>query len=184
MKKLLISLFAACFAVAQLPAQEPAFVKGNKVINLGVGLGSNLYRESYYNSTIPPVSASFEIGVKDHILERGVIGAGGYLAGSSYKYEFSRKGWKTTNFIVGIRGNFHYPLVDKLDTYSGLMLGYGILSVEYFGGYDDDDYTGSSSGLQWAWFLGGRYYLRESFAAMLELGYGISYLNLGVSFKF
>jgi hypothetical protein len=184
MKKFLISFAAMCFTIAQLVAQEPVFVKGSKVINLGLGIGSNLYRETYYHTMVPPVSASFEVGVKDHVLERGVIGVGGYFAATSYKYEFSNKGWKTSNYIIGARGNFHYPLVDKLDTYSGLMLGYGILRIEYFGGYGNDDYTGSSSGLQWAWFIGGRYYFSENLAAMIELGYGVAYLNLGIAIKF
>ena len=32
----------------------------------------------------------------------------------------------TQIFIIGVRGSFHYPLVDKLDTYTGLALGYDI----------------------------------------------------------
>lgn len=184
MKKLLISFFTVYLASVQLFAQEPAFVKGNKVINLGLGIGSNLYRESNYHTMIPPLSASFEVGVADHILEKGVIGAGGYLGATSYKYELSNKGWKTSNFIIGVKGNFHYPLINKLDTYTGLMLGYGILSIEYFGGYGIDNYTGSSSGIQWAWFIGGRYYFSENLALMAELGYGVAYLNIGIALKF
>lgn len=184
MKKLLLFCTAVYLTVTQIVAQEPVFVKGNKVVNLGFGIGSNLYMETFYHSMIPPISASFEVGVADHILEKGVIGAGGYLAGTTYKYEFSNKGWKTSNFIIGARGNFHYPLVDKLDTYTGLMLGYGILGVKYFGGYTDDDYTGSYSGIQWAWFLGGRYYFMEKMAVMAELGYGVAYLNVGIAIKF
>lgn len=184
MKKLLLSCTAIYLAVLQLVAQEPAFVKGSKVINLGLGIGSNFYTGTYYHTMVPPVSASFEVGVKDQILEKGVIGAGGYLAASMYKYEFSGKGWKTSNFIIGARGNFHYPLVNKLDTYSGFMLGYGILGVTYFGGYSQNDYTGSSSGIQWALFAGARYYFKKNIAAMAELGYGIAYLNIGAALKF
>jgi len=184
MKKLLMSLAAICLAVAQIAAQKPEFVKGNKVINLGLGIGSGLLGETYYHTSVPPISASFEIGVADHILEKGEIGVGGYLGATSYKYEYSNKGWKNSEVIIGARGNFHYPLIKKLDSYSGLMLGYGIIGIKYFGGYGDDDYTGFSNGIRWAWFVGGRYYLSETFAAMLELGYGISYLNLGLAYKF
>ncbi len=184
MKRILISCTAIYFTVLQLVAQEPAFEKGSMVINLGLGIGSNLYTETYYHTMVPPVSVSFEIGAKDQILEKGVIGIGGYLAASKYKYDFSGKGWKTSNFIIGARGNFHYPLVNKLDTYSGLMLGYGIMGVEYFGGFGQNEYTGSSSGIQWALFVGGRYYFKENLAAMLELGYGVAYLNIGIAMKF
>jgi len=183
MKKLLLSFAVVIFTATQLYAQAPAFAKGYKVINLGLGLGSNLFRETYYNTIVPPISASFEVAAKDHVLEKGVIGVGGYLGASLYKYEFSRNGWKTTDLIIGARGNFHYPLLDNLDTYSGFMLGYGILRVEYFGDYGEDDYTGSSNGIQWAWFVGGRYYFRENMAVMLELGYGVAYLNIGIALK-
>lgn len=179
-----MSLAAICLVVAQLAAQKPEFVKGNKVINLGLGIGTGLLGETYYHILVPPISASFETGVADHILEKGEIGVGGYLGAASYKYKYSNKGWKNSEVIIGARGNFHYPLIKKLDTYSGLMLGYGIIGIKYFGGYGDADYTGFSSGIRWAWFVGGRYYLSESFAAMLELGYGVAYLNLGVALKF
>ncbi len=133
---------------------------------------------------LPPVSVSFEVGVADHILEKGVIGAGGYLQALHINTSIQIRDGIHTNIIIGARGNFHYPLVEKLDTYTGLLLGYGIKSIEYFGGYTDEDYTGSSSGIQWAWFIGGSYYFRENLAVMAELGYGITYLNIGIALKF
>ena len=184
MKKLSLFIAVMFIGFVQLVAQEPVYSKGNKVFNLGLGIGSTLFTDTYYRTMFPPVSASFEVGVADHILEKGVIGAGGYVAGTSYKYQFSKKGWNTSQIIIGARGNFHYPLVERLDTYTGLMLGYGIKTIEYFGGYTVDDYTGSSSGIQWAWFIGGRYYFRENLAAMAELGYGVTYLNIGIALKF
>ena len=36
----------------------------------------------------------------------------------------------------------------------------------------------------WSIYVGGRWYFTDSFAAMLELGYGIAWLNIGVAFKF
>ena len=184
MKKLILTLAAIIIVFPRLEGQKPEFAKGSRVFNLGLGIGTNLYRETYYNTMIPPVSVSFEIGATDHILEKGVIGVGGYLGASTYKYKFSNNGWNITDFIIGVRGNFHYPLLDNLDTYTGIMIGYGIVGIEYFGSYDENDYTGSSGGIQWAWFIGGRYYFRENWAAMLELGYGVSYLNIGIAWRF
>ena len=68
MKKLLLGVFAMGLTFA-LFAQEPTFQKGDKVLNLGLGLGSTLYSGTGYTSSVPPVSASFEIGVKDDVLE-------------------------------------------------------------------------------------------------------------------
>lgn len=184
MKKLMFIAVLLMSGIMFLQAQESLFVKGDKVVNAGIGIGSTLYTGSYYKSTIPPLSVSFEKGIVDNILEKGVVGVGGYLGFASYKWDNLGWGWKYSNFILGARGTFHYPLVDKLDTYTGLMLGYQVVSSKEFGtlvpGYD---YNSSTSGFISAWFVGGRYYFSEKFAAMAELGYGITYLNLGIAIK-
>ena len=77
-------------------------------------------------------------------------------------------------------------MVDKLDTYAGMLLGYNIVSSKYSGTgfYDTYNTTSpSSSSLAWSMYLGGRYWFNPKIAGMVELGYGIAYLNLGVSFK-
>lgn len=185
MKNSLLILLFVTFSVPQLFSQTPTFSKGDRVLNLGLGFGTTLYSGSYYKSQVPPLSASFEVGVADQIIDdKGVIGVGGYLGYSSYKYEYNNWGWKYSNLIIGVRGNFHYPLVDNLDTYTGLLLGYNISSASEFGTSIGSDYNASSGGLVASWFIGGRYYFKENLAAMLELGYGVTFLNFGVAFKF
>ena len=177
MKKLLLLSLISLFTLSQLLAQESTFREGSKVLNLGIGFGSTYY-SSYYTSQAPALSASFEVGVKDGVIDKGSIGVGGYLGYSSAK---RTNYYQTSNIILGARGSFHYPLVDKLDTYTGLLLGYNIYSYKYY-----DTFTGvraSSSGLTLAWFAGARYYFSDKFAVMGEIGYGISYLTLGVAFK-
>lgn len=184
MKKLLLLLACGVFGFTQLSAQESTFNKGDKVLNIGLGLGSTLFSGNYYKSQVPPLSASLEFGIVDGIAEKGVIGVGPYLGYSSYKYDYLESGWKYSNFIIGARGNFHYPLVDKLDTYAGILLGYNISSSQIFGDPGSENHHGTSGGLVYSGFIGGRYYFSDSFAAMLELGYGITYLNIGVALKF
>jgi hypothetical protein len=179
MKKLLLFFVVVIFALFQMSAQEPTFLKGDKVLNLSLGLGSHYYT-TYDKMQVPPVAASLELGVADEVIEKGSIGVGPYLGFFSSKYA---NYWRTSYLVLGARGNFHYPLVEKLDTYTGLLLAYNVVSYadldEYYG-----DYTGSTSGIAWAWFIGGRYYFKDNLAAMLELGYGIAYLNIGVALKF
>jgi len=184
MKKIFLLFVVVSLTLTQLMAQDPVFVKGDKVLNIGIGLGSTLYSGSYYKSAIPPISASLEFGVVDNILEKGVIGVGPYFGYSSYKYDYLSSAWKYTNMILGVKGNFHYPLVEKLDTYAGLLLGYNIVTSKWTGSGVEDDYSASSSGLAWSGFIGGRYYFKDTFAVMAELGYGIAYLNIGIALKF
>jgi hypothetical protein len=184
MKKLILLFVAVVFSVTQMLAQESTFAKGDKVLNLAIGFGGR-WSGTYMKTSVPPISASFEVGVKDGVLEKGSIGVGGYLAYASHKWEYSGWGWKISDILIGVRGTFHYPLVNKLDTYTGLMIGYDISSESEYGnsipGYD---YSSSYGGLTYAWFVGGRYYFSEKFAGLAELGVGITYLNLGVALKF
>lgn len=183
MKKFFLFAAAVCFAIGGVVAQESTFLKGDKVLNASLGIGSTLYSGTYYKSQVPPLSASLEFGVVDNVIEKGVVGVGPYVGYSSYKYQYSSWGWKYSNLIIGARGNFHYPLVDKLDTYTGLLIGYNVVTSKEFGDPIGLD-TYSAGGLTWSWFIGGRYYFKENLAAMLELGYGIAYLNIGVAVKF
>lgn len=173
-----------CFSTGAVA--QNTFAKGDKVLNLGIGLGSTLYSGGYYTSKIPPLSASFEAGVKDNLFdEKSSLGIGGYLGFTGAKWEYGDWGFKYSSIIIGVRGVLHYQLIDKMDTYTGVLLGYNIVTSKEFGtalgGYN---YTSSASGVAWSWFVGGRYWFSEKFAGMLELGYGISYLNLGVALKF
>jgi hypothetical protein len=189
MKRQILLLVAFLFAVASY-AQETTFVKGEKVLNLGIGLGSTLYSGSYYNSKIPPISVSLEYGVVDDLLDvAGLnVGVGGYIGYSSYKWETNwlgtPYGWNLNSIVIGVRGAVHYPVVDKLDTYAGLMFGPNIVSSKEFGDWTGaGNYNAASTSFFSAYYIGGRYYFKDNFSVMAELGYGISYLNIGVSFK-
>jgi len=187
MKKIFALLLLAIFALPFAKAQENVFAVGDKVVNLGIGFGSVLYSGLGYKTSVPPVSISFEKGIKDGILEKGVLGIGGYLGYSANKWEYTgfggSYGWKYSNLILGARGVLHYPLVDKIDTYAGVLLGYNIATSKEIGtttGYVDP-YTGG--GLVLSGYVGGRYYFTDKFAGMAELGYGITWLNIGLAIK-
>jgi hypothetical protein len=154
--------------------------KGDKIINLGIGLGSYL-GYSGYSQKIPPISGSFEYGIVDHLFDdHSAIGVGGYLGYTSWKSKYKEHGdWTVSDLVIGVRGSFHYQFVDKLDTYAGVMLGYDIVS------YSDkvgDSLGGSSAAF--STYVGARYYLSDNIAVYGELGYGVAALELGVAFKF
>lgn len=207
MKKIFFIVMASMFLFATLNAQvttssstnesstTQSFSKGDKVLNLGFGIGSTLYSGTAYTTKVPPISASLEVGVVDNLFEvEGLnLGLGGYLgfSKSQYKYTYyyydndTEYGWNYTNLIIGGRGVLHYQFSDNLDTYTGLMLGANIVTTSSFGDYEETYVNSASgSGLAYSYFIGARYYFAESIGAMAELGYGISYLNLGICLKF
>jgi len=180
---LLVTLFALGFFLANAQVVE----KGDKVLNLGIGLGTALYSGTGYTGSVPPISGSLEVVLKDDLFDgKGALGLGGYLGYAAYKWKYSEYdyGWKYSNIIIGPRGYLHYNLLDKLDTYAGLMIGYNIVSSSSFGSYTyGGDYSASASGIIFSGFVGARYFFNDNLAGMVELGSGIAYLNLGVALK-
>jgi len=183
-KGLLIFLFCAIFSMG-VNAQN-VFSKGDNNLNLGIGIGSTLGGTSGYKSTTPPVSVSYERGIIDELFDdKSSLGIGAYLGYAANKYEWiGGYGWKYSYTIVGARGALHYQLVDKLDTYGGLMLGYNIVNSSSYGDWGGAHGSASGSDLLWSLYLGGRYYFSDNIGAFAELGYGIAYLQIGVTFKF
>ena len=157
MKKVIVFALVAIFSTPLLRAQESMFDVGDRVVNLGLGIGSTLYGGSYYSSGVPPISISYEQGIKDDILEKGVIGVGGYVGYSSYKYRYTYAsydyGWNYSNIFIGGGGFFHYPLIDQLDTYVGLLLGYKIQTSTEYGTIPGSEFSSSSSGLFFSSFV-------------------------------
>lgn len=184
MKKFILPFVVIAFSVMQGMAQN-TFVRGDNVLNLTVGFGNSLYSGGGYSNTTPAIAASYEVGVIDDVFDAySSIGVGGYLGytGSEFTYG-PGYGWNYSSFIIGARGSLHYQVIDQLDSYTGLMLGYNIVSTKNFG---TGVYNTSASGskLLLAWYLGGRYYFTERLAGLLELGFGVAYINLGLAIKF
>lgn len=148
-------------------AQAPMMTKGDKAVNLGLGLGTF----SSYSFQLPPIVGSFDYVVKDNLFDEKSslsVGAYGQLG----------LGEHLTYLVVGARGAVHYNFVDKLDTYAGLMLGYSRASVKVLG------VSASTGAFGWSTFIGARYFFTPSIGAFAELGYGTSALEAGVTFKF
>lgn len=163
MKKIFAVLMVMFFAISQLSAQQPSFNKGDKVLDFTIGV-PHLYG---YGWGVPPVIASFEMGIVDGILEKAAVGVGGYAGFSSASW----LGNSYFNFHFGVKGAFHYPFVDNLDTYAGILTGYTVSDLSYYG-------------LDWGGFVGLRYYFSDSFGVNAEAGYGVTFLRAGISFKF
>ncbi len=176
-KKVFLAALALVGSVSLANAQE-IFHKGSTAVNVGVGIGS-----IYSNVTIPPLSASLDYGVVDNLINdnNGSISVGGYVGYTATSAAYGISKYRTSYAILGARGAFHYQFAPKLDTYAGLMLSYNLASSSWSG--EAVPAVKANSDLGITAYLGARYFFTESVGAFAELGYGISNLNLGVTFK-
>ena len=151
-------------------AQE--YKAGDKLLNVGVGIGSTLSAAGL-KSTLPPIGLSFEYGVTDK------ISAGAFLGYSAASQDVFGSSFKYTYIVVAAKGAYHFNFkVDKLDPYAGAIVGYNIASVS-------PSFPGSKlGGVIIGGVAGARYYLKDNISAFAEAGYGIAFLTVGASFKF
>ncbi|SRR5690554_3571819 len=178
MKKLFIVLFSA---LATTVFAQP-FKNGTTTLNAGIGLGTGL---GGYGSARPAVSIAVDHGLWE-VGGPGTISLGGYFGNTGYKYSGDGYHAKWNYFIIGARGAYHYnglTKVPELDLYGGLMLSYNI--VKYSSDLNDN-YFGKNygSGVGLTGFAGARWFFSDNFGAYGELGYGVSILNVGATFKF
>jgi hypothetical protein len=185
MKKLLLSLLVVVFLLTQLNAQ--AFKNGDMLGSLGVGFG--WYGYGYGATSLPAFSLSLDKGIAD-IANVGPVSIGGIIGIKHASYAWtSSYDWTWNDIIIAARGAIHYDLfkVTKLDTYGGVALGLRLQSYSYYTYNTSFQYekahTNYTHGL-FALYVGGRYYFSDKFAAFGELGYGLGYLTLGVTYKF
>jgi hypothetical protein len=187
MKKTFFIILVILSSVPALQAQKSMIELGDKVISLGLGIGNTLYiGGTGYSTMVPPLSLSFEQAVLDDVFEKGVLGVIGSLGYTSYKFRYNVDpydfGWNYHNVILGAGSLLHYPLVERLDTYIGAMLGYNITTIAEYG-VTGDNTADSVGGFVVAGFIGGRYYFTDQFAAFAQIGYGVAYLTFGLSYR-
>lgn len=182
MKRLTLVLAVLAFTLSgNLVAQDNPVLFGNNSKHLKVGVGLNSFGI--------PIEVSYDHGFKQDLfgVEKLNLGLGGYfgyygrneLIGS---WDGEDYGYKYSNIIIGARGLFHYPLIPKIDTYVGLMLGYNIASANYYGPGTDPG-NASAGGLVWGSVIGARYQFNPKWGVYAEAGYSIAYGSIGLVYK-
>lgn len=187
MKKLLVVFVTMIMMVGVSNAQ--AFKKESFAANLGLGFG--WYSYGYSVSSLPSITLSAEKGVWD-VQDVGVISLGGTVGYKRASYDwnylsYSNK-WSWTDFIIAARGTLHPYLIEdeKVDLYGGVALGLRFETWKY---YDvvlsgtPNKYTDNNTHPLIGIYAGARYFFSDHFGAFGELGYGLGYLTLGLSYK-
>lgn len=173
-------------------ANAQAFDVGTKHLNIGLGFGG-YYNYGYFSgsdhSQIPTIFLSYDQGIIADV-GPGIVGIGGFLGYSSSTASYDYVGyswkWSWTNFVIGARGTYHWPVEnEKVDLYGALGLGLWMQKYSYT---DTDPFWDGSldvdetyMDLYYAFSVGGKYMFSPNFGVFGELGWDIAYLKVGVT---
>ncbi len=156
----------------------------------GIGIGIPAISNYAVDSKTPSITGFYEYGFTDKV-GIGHIGGGAIFsfAGADYRggnYRYS---------LVGPRASYHFDMTDitgdkawdVVDVYAGIMSGLRFERVKYdytdvWG--DKQTYKETETNLITDIFVGIRYAFADQFGVYAEAGYGVSYLTVGVSYRF
>jgi hypothetical protein len=176
---IVIGLFAMTHVYSQKSAPVDPMDKGSWVISVGAGPATHIFRNGYGFG--PGFKIFFENGTWQ--LGPGVLTLGGEFGFSFFSYKFG-KGYHESwlNYMVGARSAYHYGWkLHGLDTYAGIPLGIGF-SVHSYDNYVG--YKGYSPVFPYLGvFVGASYFFNDRIGLNGELGYNVTYANLGVIFR-
>ncbi len=173
------TVLAACALMLGFCNQASAQIEEGQIdLNLGLGLG---VRGVTGDIGIPPISISGDYAITDEFTAGGYLG---YYSSSTESFGYT---FNYSYTIIGVRGTYHREFVENLDTYGGAMLGYnvGTSSVDEPAGANPafSPQAQSVGGIAYSFLIGARYHFTDNIGAFAELGYGISYLSLGLTYR-
>ena len=190
MKKFKIAFISILLSAIFTNTNAQTFSKGTTLVNAGLGLG--WYNYDYAATSFPAISLSMEKGVYE-IPDIGIISAGAIFEWKNAYYNYSSfyltqsytQKWNWNDYVFGARAALHITAihVDKLDVYGGLAIGIRIETSHIKDNSINLESSSSTTTPLFALYGGARYNLTEKIAAFGEMGYGLGYLTLGVSYK-
>ena len=187
MKKIILSTFLILTGFFTLSAQNDVLpnlmAKGTNMGSLGVGLpviGAG------YRMSVPPISAFYEVGILD-LGRPGSVAVGAQAGLWGYRYKTSIGDYDATyryfNTLVGLRGTYHFTILENWEVYGGAVLG---LKLESNRHKDNVGTTVSNTHVRFGWqVLGGtRYMFTPYLGAFVEAGYGFTIATIGATYRF
>ena len=190
MKHLLIIFILTSVSLGNLFAQPLTFEQQN----IGVAIGIPSMSDYNYTSRNPAISVHYEYGLSDKI-GIGYIGVGGLLSigGAEYNNKSQNTPYPVdySQTLIGPRAAYHFDMVDltgsndwsNIDVYGGAFLGLKFESTKYTNPISNAKEKEKNTKLATDLFAGIRYGFNDNIGAFAELGFGVSYFSVGVSWR-
>jgi hypothetical protein len=179
---LLTTITLFILSVANVNAKNgEIFGVGDNNLNIQLGVGNTWYYDTYYHTSLPQVSVSFDHGLRDD-WGPGIFGIGAFMSVATYKYTYyTHDDYRITDFNIAGRATYHYQFFDKVDTYGGVIAGLNIRRDNIDSSYDGEEGVYPMGSV----FAGIKYYFNDKISVMSELyAYDVAFFNIGFGFKF
>jgi len=197
----LVACFLSFMSIATAYAEHFAFKIGENRASFGVGLG--------WSHGIRGYSGTFNFPAASALVERSILPFRdfGFLSvGAQFGFHHGRRNhtgtailpdfresWTTFYFVPRLALYFHevfHPddFPENIDLFVGVGLGFRHVTQRFTNEVTaqqanrDDMRTGFLLGYHF--FAGGRYYFRENMAVFAEIGWGLSFLNVGITIRY
>ncbi len=130
------------------------------------------------------VGSTANYGLNGEVAYNEHIGIGGWVDTWSYGSTFGAFDWNVRYIAVAGTGAYHFAIKDnpKVDPFAGAALGYYIVSTST-NATGAGAYQGSASRMFLGGYGGVRYFFKPQLSGVARLGFGSSYLTLGVDYR-
>ncbi len=129
------------------------------------------------------VGSAAAFGVNGEVAYSDRIGIGAWVDTWSYSSSFVGGDWSVRYIALAGTGAYHFPVKSnpKIDPFLGVAVGYFVVNTST--DVNGVDYGGSGSRIFAGGFGGARYLFQPNLAGVARLGFGASYLTIGIDFK-
>jgi hypothetical protein len=166
--------------------EENSFFTGSSSTSVGLGIGSTLKPFPGIDKSKVGKCLIWENRINQlDIGSLGFLSAGGYFGIKTFKDILDKKTDEYLNTYTylsfGGRGSFHlldYKPIKRWDPYLGFMYSLNMRFSNTPTTSNDRFLSNNISG-----FLGSRFYVIKNLAFFIEAGFGINYLNFGLTFN-
>ncbi len=155
----IILLVIGTFGMTTSHAQE--MKKGMNLGSIGLGLVPGI-----------GLSASYDYGLID-TWGPGIFTIGGFVGFDNYSYNSDIR---ATQFLFAPRATYRYAIDETFEIYGSIMLGGRFVSYSQIKANTSNAYLAVTAGC--------RYAFTHNLSGFAEVGYNISFLNLGLSVSF
>ncbi len=181
-------------SVSTMNAQSKStnFKKGDVQLTASVGLLPTFVADRGHTN-IPPISLKAAFYVSKKFSLEAYTAFSSTETGVQTYPDHSVNQTKNDFLILGSRGVVHTYKYKNWDIYGGLMLGYNIPMVKSTTTYPEGPvkegelqptfHREATNNFTYSGFVGATYFVKKNLGITGEVGYGISIINVGISYK-